>query len=900
MSALPRISDQAVLREEEPAAVDESRGRLAVVLQPFEQLLQYSYLMRFSLLLWLAMVLLTAADFWSPSAVTRGILTPAGSWQWTFTGFTVVLSGWFALLAARLVCAYGPDRFGAEIPRFLAVRDQMRTTVFLGAQAPGLLLLSRIAYNAVHEQEGGASRVLFFLACGAFAGLVFWHLIAVLYYWMYDPDPNPNRAARAFLVPKWKFLPLEELEHLPPTMFLHVLLWLIGGLRRLGPGYELNGKLRPGHLIVMLTLGATVLLYAICLPISAPVPLGIARVIVGRFSAVMAALVVWLLVVPTLRGSRHLNARLAMRVLPVVTSLLLFGLFVLGAAQPSAPRVIPVIAYVALLLTVFFWALAGVAFWADRFRLPVLTLVGLYLLFNNFFPAEHTFPAARLSAEQAVAVLPVPASYVDRLAFDEAGEPKPVIVVTATGGGIHAAAWTATVLSQLEEQFAERRFHNHLLLISSVSGGSVASMAYMREYLGKQPFGGDRQSMQRVLGASQCSSLQAVAWGLTYPDALRLAFPWAFELAPSLKRFDRGWALDQALERNLSDPVCVGSGKTVDGTKRSESGEELTLNRLTTIPFESKQRYASENAMRHLPAFTFNSTVAETGDRFLLSNYSVRHDDQDLEKDLPAASFLGVFGREAPVHPPIGGRGGFADLSLVTAARLSATFTYVSPAARLPFEMSQGSNRNAYHFVDGGYYDNDGTSSVIEFLNSAIKQMESSKAHEGRKLRVLLIEIRNGDDLDSYDSPDSYAHQSGLKYGNHGWTPQADRQRWGAMDQAIAPEEAALNAGLGSVTRRNRRELDILKMAYKDRLDLQHLVIDYQKASSEMHQPLSWHLTTRQQGWISGAMQGSKGRRCSEQDQVKKAVDWFDGKPMDPGFNASSCPLPATPEVAVR
>ena len=736
---------------------------------------------------------------------------------------------------------------------------------------------------------------------------MFWHLIAVLYYWMYDPDPDPKRAARAFLVPKWKFLPLEELEHLPPTLFLQVLLKLVGFLRLLGPGYELNGKLRPGHLVVTLTLGATLLLYVICMPISAPVPLRVTRVVVGSFYAVLAALVVWLLVSPNIRALRRLKAKLVVRVLPVATSLLLFGLFLLGAAQPWAPRVIPVIAYVALLITVSFWLLAGVGFWADRFRIPVLTLVALGLLFNNFFPAEHIFPATRLSKAEAAGPLPVPLSYVDRLAFDEAGEPEPVIIVTATGGGIHAAAWTATVLSKLEERFGKRNFHNHLLLISSVSGGSVASMAYMRRYMDERPFDEDGQAMNRVLGASQCSSLQAVAWGLTYPDALRVTLPWLYELIPSLKALDRGWALDQALERNLNDPACVPSGKTAGSTP--ETAKEPTLNQFAALPFQSKEAYASEDPARHLPAFTFNATVAETGDRFLLSNYSVRQADKDPERDLPAASFLGVYGREAPVHPPIDGRGGFADLALVTAARLSATFTYVSPAARLPFELSQGKNQNAYHFVDGGYYDNDGTSSVIEFLNSAMKAMESANAHPGKKLRVLLIEIRNGDDLDSYDSPDSYAHQSGLKYGANGWAPLAGRpSRWGTIDQAIAPEEAAVNAGLGSVTRRNRRELDILKAAYQDRLDLNHLVIDYQAhmdylpgtllpnaSSSEMNQPLSWHLTKRQEKWISEAMTGNKGRRCSDLDQVNKAVDWFEGRPMDPGFNAPNCPLAGPP-----
>jgi hypothetical protein len=44
------------------------------------------------------------------ASITRGILTPYSPVQWILTGFTVVLPGWFALLAARIVCSYGPER----------------------------------------------------------------------------------------------------------------------------------------------------------------------------------------------------------------------------------------------------------------------------------------------------------------------------------------------------------------------------------------------------------------------------------------------------------------------------------------------------------------------------------------------------------------------------------------------------------------------------------------------------------------------------------------------------------------------------------------------------------------------------------------------------------------------
>jgi hypothetical protein len=57
--------------------------------------------------------------------------------QWILTGLAVVLPGWFALLAARIVCSYGPKRYASpESPCFI-VYDKMEALVFLGAQLHG-------------------------------------------------------------------------------------------------------------------------------------------------------------------------------------------------------------------------------------------------------------------------------------------------------------------------------------------------------------------------------------------------------------------------------------------------------------------------------------------------------------------------------------------------------------------------------------------------------------------------------------------------------------------------------------------------------------------------------------------------------------------------------------------
>ncbi len=543
--------------------------------------------------------------------------------------------------------------------------------------------------------------------------------------------------------------------------------------------------------------------------------------------------------------------------------------------------------------------MSGVAFFADHYRIPVVTLAIAFVLGLNHWPAEHVFPTQPVAAEN-MTPLHDPAFFVTRAAGPD--NAQPVIIVTATGGGIHAAAWTATALHALDTEFGPLEFHKHILLMSTVSGGSVAAAGFLREYFTGRPF--DQGSFNRIQGAAACSSLQAVAWGLAYPDTLRLFFPWIFNLFPSLDRFDRGWALQKAIDRNLRDPFCVPDRRSRDAG--APDLESLTLNALARLDPAKPPCIDHPDACRYLPAFTLNTTVVETGDRFLLSNYSVFAEGYDRARSdpfsvLPAGSFLGVYGR-APIlpHPvawPIPNPGRYADISLLTAARLSASFTYVSPATRIPFENSQGNMQNAYHFVDGGYYDNDGTNSAIEFLEAA-----SGAFSPQHPLRVLLIEIRNTDDIDASDSPDSYAHQAGLKRKDdghshklppqqNGWTEQAEKKiRFGPLQQISAPPQTALNAGFSSVTRRNRRELQTLERSLCGSLFLEHIVLDYQQRTqfkpgspqvdtenSEVDQPLSWHLTQRQRDWIENADDDALDRKrpVSDRENIRKAADWF-------------------------
>jgi hypothetical protein len=59
-----------------------------------------------------------------------------------------------------------------------------------------------------------------------------------------------------------------------------------------------------------------------------------------------------------------------------------------------------------------------------------------------------------------------------------AGERIPVFLISAEGGGIRAAYWTARVMAELDER-SNGEFSRHAFVVSGVSGGSVGVTAFV-------------------------------------------------------------------------------------------------------------------------------------------------------------------------------------------------------------------------------------------------------------------------------------------------------------------------------------------------------------------------------------------------------------------------------------
>jgi len=122
--------------------------------------------------------------------------------------------------------------------------------------------------------------------------------------------------------------------------------------------------------------------------------------------------------------------------------------------------------------------------------------------------------------------------------------------------------------------------------------------------------------------------------------------------------------------------------------------------------------------------------------------------------------------------------------------RFSASFPYVSPAARTNVEGQ------AAHIVDGGYYDNYGVSSLVKWLDAQLEKKDNTIK------RVLIPEIRGA--RFGIDPPDSNGCSTTRAVGkdrrsNRGW-----------FYQAFAPASTVLNVRDAGQRINNEAELCLL------------------------------------------------------------------------------------------
>jgi hypothetical protein len=250
------------------------------------------------------------------------------------------------------------------------------------------------------------------------------------------------------------------------------------------------------------------------------------------------------------------------------------------------------------------------------------------------------------------------------------------------------------------------------------------------------------------------------------------------------------------------------------------------------------------------PAAIFNSTVAETGEPLLF---------QTTEFQRKAVL-------KADGAPSLPDRRSFydflkgSDVPVVTAVRMAATFPYVTPAARPAVDGPQN------HLIDGGYYDNFGIASAVEWIDEALNDFTErhpellaaggSDSEVGPK--ILILQIRS--------FPDDHAPPPR----NRGW-----------FYQIIAPIDGILGARTTAQLVRDHDDLLRLQRLYWGGKYGKLPIIRFAGFKfTSPDAPLSWSMTEKQIRAVKNEWENkilnppNNGPKVDDLQQVRCLFDW--------------------------
>jgi hypothetical protein len=280
-----------------------------------------------------------------------------------------------------------------------------------------------------------------------------------------------------------------------------------------------------------------------------------------------------------------------------------------------------------------------------------------------------------------------------------------------------------------------------------------------------------------------------------YPDLLRTV-PVIGTAVTQLRgnSVDRGWAMEQDWLRNWAGHAW---------STQPTIGE-----------------WSDNVAKGTRPAMIFNATAAESGQRFLMSSTTLPPDPRFQRGYLPSIQFQDAF------------QG--LDLPVAAAARVSASFAWVSPMPR----PSAGEKRFRVHVGDGGYYDNSGVVSAMEWLLAA---GDAIRAHP---VYLMLVDSTPG------------------------WPAAGEDWTW--QRQLVAPLETLQSVRTSSQQARAQFELQLATDYLVSKgFDVKPVRFRY---PSDLLTPLSWHLTPEQQKNIAAAWSKPSADLITQRDILLRGL----------------------------
>jgi hypothetical protein len=701
------------------------------LLRRLTQLMTYAYLIRFPLVTTAALIGIPCAAFFTGARSLLENLFDLSPIAVMLVTMAAMLAAWSVMVTARLTLLYSGERFGVAQAKVAPLG--WRHIVFFG------LLAAPIIAGVVYE---------------------------IVELWDYTPLAT-NR--------------LKIVALAPGIIIAFLLLWVADLAQRRIDSPETNRKAM-----------------AMLMPYKRPLAGNIVRRVSEKGPVISPG---WLarrmMKIPHFSGRGYIDyeadPKARFPLLPghggALALLLIFVIVYAALGLLTSPWLSPLrapsLAGLLLLLTMLNWGLSGAAFFFDRYRIPVLISILILMgVITMVFPLSDSY----------YFIYPKPPGEEIRpqnLLAPRRG--AKVILVAANGGGIQASAWSARVLTGIEEACRSgddcggRSFARSVRAISAVSGGSVGAMYFVNAYGkygakdGELP---DNYGLKQIVKLAERSSLDGVMWGLVYSDFLRTVAPY-LSRAFFFRRTDRARALEFEWQRDADLTVMV------DGRKR-----EAMLGDWKRDAIEGKR-----------PGVVFNATVVDNGRPLLFS--TIEHDRNPSVAQIFDRLYAGY------------------DTQVTSAVRMSSTFPYITPAARAHRDDKSDWRDAEYHVVDGGYYDNYGVTALVECLDNELEKPEVDI------YELMVIRIHS---MPVVESPDR-----GL---------EKKRGFFYQMSVPIATLDKVRGAGQLS---HSQVEFDLLQKRWRERagrkVDIELATFEYPNYDA----PLSWHLTDKQKQAINNA-----------------------------------------------
>jgi hypothetical protein len=189
------------------------------------------------------------------------------------------------------------------------------------------------------------------------------------------------------------------------------------------------------------------------------------------------------------------------------------------------------------------------------------------------------------------------------------------------------------------------------------------------------------------------------------------------------------------------------------------------------------------------------------------------------------------------------------NISVASAARLSASFPFVTPVARGRFDGARYNGFETAHLADGGYYDNYGVASLLDWLKARLQEKERPK-------KVLVVQIRSGD-LAAAQQKEAGVNETGRL--------KMDDSSQGGFFQLIAPLVTVLNVRTSGQRERADTEMEQFAEIMRskenpaDRVDVQTVIFNFSEGVKNPEAPpLSWHLTPKEKQDIADSWERAK------------------------------------------